>query len=114
MNILFVTADMAVHAADMYNAGKSGGCGYPVATQWRVRDARPATTEELADHEALVASLKAAVFERRYWYRKPTGEPGEWAIKADVPVYARLGYVVSGQQEWGRTHFEFDGMTTAA
>lgn len=112
--IMFVTADMEVWAADMAVEGKSGGCGLPVASQWRVRNARRATPAELAEHAALVAALTAEVESRRYLY-VPTSlpSPGEWAIRADVDLYARIGWVATGQQEWGHRWGEFRFLVAA-
>lgn len=115
-NILFVTADLAVHTGEMYAAGKSGGCGLPVATQWRVRDSRPATPAELAEHTDLIAALSADVAERRYWFA-PDGVralPGawepRWAIRGTDRVHARIGWLATGQRDWGRTACEFAGV----
>jgi hypothetical protein len=111
MNILFVTSELEIFAASMYAAGRSGGCGYPVATQWQVTDARPATDAEKAENAALVAAMTSDVLERRYWFAPPGGK-SRWAIRADVLVHARIGIPATGEREWGRTHYEFFGVTT--
>ena len=101
--ILFVTADLAVYAATIGSAGKSGGCGFPVATQWMVDPAsiRPATAEEHAEHADLITELREWVEPR---IRFDNGQP---YIAADVLLHARLGYPVTGRTAWGRSNHEF-------
>ena len=101
--ILFVPADLQVYAAEIGSAGKSGGCGSPVATQWMVdpESIRPATAEECADHAALIAELRG-------WVEPRVRFDGEQPyIAADVLLHARLGYPVTGRTQWGRSNFEF-------
>ncbi len=114
MNILFVTADLAVHAGTMSAVGKSGGCGYPTATQWRVTESRPATAAEQYEHADLVAALAAEVASRRYWFTAPGCCDGQWSIRsAATLLHARIGWIATGQQEWGRTRDEFQCLEAA-
>ncbi len=107
MDIVFITADLAVHVGTMTPAGKSGGCGYPAATQWRVTESRPATSAEMAEHADLISSLTSEVAPRRYWFTAP-GLPGRWAIRSSTALlHARIGWLATGQQEWGRRGDEF-------
>mgnify|MGYP003590219975 CR=1 FL=1 len=112
MNIIFVTADLTVHAGVMAAAGKSGGCGYPTATQWRVTESRQATADELAEHADLISALTAEVAPRRYWFTAP-GIAGRWAIRSAELLHARIGWLATGQQEWGRTRDEFQFLEAA-
>lgn len=101
--ILFVTADLNVYAAEIGAAGKSGGCGLPVATQWMVDPAsiRPATCEECSEHADLITEL-------REWVEPRVRFDGEQPyIAADVGLHARIGYPVTGRTQWGRSNFEF-------
>lgn len=101
--ILFVPADLNVYAAEIGAAGKSGGCGAPVATQWMINPAsiRPATAEECAEHADLVAELHEWVQPR---VKVDGGRP---YIAADVLLHARIGYTVTGRTAWGRSNHEF-------
>ncbi len=119
MNIIYVTADLSVFTAEMYPAGKSGGCGLPVATQWRVRNERPLTEKESEANHPLILDLIEEVSARRYW-SEPDGIralPGAWTpgwrIKGTWPIYARLAWIESGQREWGRWKDEFQYQTAA-
>ena len=101
--ILFVPADLQVYAAEIGAAGKSGGCGFPVATQWMVDPAsvRPATAEEHAEHAGMIAEL-------REWVEPRVRFDGEQPyIAADVLLHARIGYPVTGRTQWGRSDYEF-------
>ena len=102
--ILFVTADLAVFAATIGAEGKSGGCGYPVATQWMVdpESVRPVTEAERAEHTDLIGQLIADVEPRRMLDRD-----GNWYIHADALLHARIGYTVTGRIAWGRANDEF-------
>ena len=101
--VIFVTADLAVYAATIGAAGKSGGCGLPVATQWMVdpKSVRPVTEEERAEHAGLIAELIEWVKPR---VRFDNGQP---YIAADVLLHARIGYTVTGHTKWGRSGYEF-------
>ena len=101
--IIFVTAGLEVFSGTIGAAGKSGGCGFPVATQWMVDPAsvRPATAEECADHAALIAELRG-------WVEPRVRFDGEQPyIAADVLLHARIGYPVTGRTQWGRSNHEF-------
>jgi len=101
--VFFVTADLAVYSATISAAGKTGGCGLPVATQWRVDppSIRPATPAECAEHSGLIAELREWVEPRvRFDGDRPY-------IAADVLLHARIGYPVTGRTAWGRSDFEF-------
>ena len=101
--VIFVAADLAVYAAKIGAAGKSGGCGFPVATQWMVDPAsvRPATAEEHAEHADLIAEL-------REWVEPRVRFDGEQPyIAADALLHARIGYPISGRTQWGRSDYEF-------
>ena len=101
--ILFVPADLQVYAAEIGSAGKSGGCGFPVATQWMVDPAsvRPATAEEHAEHAGMIAEL-------REWVEPRVRFDGEQPyIAADVLLHARIGFTVTGRTQWGRSNHEF-------
>ena len=103
IHILFVTADLAVYAATIGAAGKSGGGGFPIATQWMVDPAsiRPATAEECADHAGMIAELRGWVEPRvRFDGERPY-------IAADALLHARIGYPVTGRTAWGRSNHEF-------
>ena len=102
--VIFVTADLAVFAATIGACGKSGGCGYPVATQWMVdpESIRPATAEECSEHAGLIAELIADVEQRRVW-----DSAGYWYIRGDVCLHARIGYTITGRTAWGRSNHEF-------
>ena len=101
--VIFVTADLAVYAATIGAAGKSGGCGFPVATAWRIdpESIRPATPAECTEHAELIAEL-------REWVEPRVRVDGERPyISGDVPLHARIGYPVTGRTAWGRSDFEF-------
>ena len=101
--VFFVTAELAVYAATIGAAGKTGGCGYPVSTQWMVdpESVRPATAEECAEHSGLIAELFA-------WVEPRVKFDGDRPyIAADVLLHARIGYPVTGRTAWGRADFEF-------
>jgi len=104
--VFFVTADLAVYSATISAAGKTGGCGLPVATQWRVDppSIRPATPAECAEHADLITELRGWVEPRvRFDGERPY-------IAADVLLHARIGFPVTGRTQWGRSNFEFWGV----
>jgi len=101
--VFFVTADLAVYAATIGAAGKSGGDGYPVSTQWMIdpESIRPATAEECEEHSGLIEELIGWVEPRVKF------DGGRPYIAADVLLHARIGYPVTGRTQWGRSNFEF-------
>jgi len=104
--VLFVTADLAVSYGEIYAAGRSGGCGLPVATAWRIdpESVRPATDAERVEHAALIAEMTADVQSGRKFDR----DGGYWYIASDTMlIHARIGYPVTGRLEWGRSKNEF-------
>ena len=101
--VFFVTADLAVYSATISAAGKTGGCGFPVATQWMIdpESIRPATPAECTEHSGLVAELQE-------WVKPRVKFDGEQPyIAADVLLHARIGYTATGRTVWGRSSFEF-------
>ena len=103
--VLFVTADLAVSYGEIYAAGRSGGCGLPVATAWMIdpESVRPATEGEQIEHAALIAEMVSDVGNARV-----LGSDGHWYIASDTTlIHARIGYPVTGRLEWGRSKNEF-------
>ena len=101
--VIFVPADLNVYAAEIGAAGKSGGGGYPVATQWMVdpESVRPITEAERAEHAGLIAELQGWVEPRvRFDGERPY-------IAADALLHARIGFPITGRTQWGRSNFEF-------
>lgn len=101
--VIFVTADLAVYSATISAAGKTGGCGFPVATAWKVDppSIRPATPAECTEHAELIAELQE-------WVKPRVKFDGEQPyIAADVLLHARIGFTVTGRTQWGRSDFEF-------
>ena len=104
--IIFVTAGLEVFSGTIGAAGKSGGCGFPVATQWMVDpdSVRPITPAEREEHADLIAELLESVGPR---IRFDNGQP---YIAADVLLHARIGFTVTGRTQWGRSDYEFWGV----
>lgn len=94
--VLFVTADLAVSYGEIYAAGRSGGCGLPVATAWRIdpESVRPATDAERVEHAALIAEMTTDVQSSRKFDR----DGGHWYIASDTMlIHARIGYPVTAR-----------------
>ena len=103
--VFFVTADLAVSYGEIYAAGKSGGCGYPVATKWMIDpdSVRHATDAERAEHADLIADMTADVSNARV-----LGGDGRWYIASDTTlIHARIGYPVTNRLEWGHSNRQF-------